>query len=302
MSPEMTAVVLIVPRSPERVAARTNISDDLIEDTRLPYRTVKEAITRQKVDALTDRIEMASAKDELQNYLREGRSDSSYKNREVRFIEASRMRELTLRAGYTEFALGLMNRMGTTDLERSERFPQNESDRLAITVKSPNIYGLEEGRYDEVEVVDWLINNKEPDYPSGRDPLRRQVLREIEEVGDIRKSLIEKGKHVFSLSMWDKSTAGKTYFLLNPGYADEARFGWYTVPELRGWLNNNPRSRVLKVNQKEKPMKEKRHYWKSRYAENLGRLVKRKDVEGQRLFRMALMGCPFEDLVERYVK
>lgn len=297
----MAALLVVIPPSPERVAMRTNVTDRLIEDTTLSRKTITDSVTRQKVDALTDVVEMASARQELQEYVYSGEKNWSYKNNEVRYVSSSKLRDLTLKAGYTEFALGLLDTFGVTDLETSQRFPQGEDSRMNTRVYSENRYGLPPGNYDTVEAVRWLSVTKEPDYPSGRDPLRRRVLKDIKEVEEIRKALVKKGEYVLSLSAWDIGLSGKTRFLLNPG-GNNIQYGWHRLPQLRGWLNGNPRSKLLKSNEKPRARKEFRPYWKTRYAEHLGRLVNRTDTEGQRLFRMALVQCPFEDLRERYSK
>jgi hypothetical protein len=302
MSAEISALIVVVAPTPERIAARTNITDRLIEDTTLSKKTLTASVTRQKIDALTDVVEMAAAKDELNNYLWQGETHWGHKNGEVRYVDAAKMRELTLKAGYTELALSVMARMGATDLEVSEHFPQPDKDKMTINLRTSNRYGLKPGNYDALDAVNWIINTAGPDYPSGRDPLRRRVLKEIDEVKKVKRKLAEQGKTASSLSTWDMGKSGKTYFLLNPGYENrEAEFGWYTASQLRGWVNGNPRSTVLKENQKKTEFKDTgRAYWKTRLAEHLGRLSKRRDTEGKRMFRMALMDCPFDDLRERY--
>ena len=295
----MGGFMFIIGRpTPEQIASQINVREGSVYNSKLSHEILRSQVSYQKVEALRCRLEIAAARAEVQEYLVEGER-GSYKNREVPYVEGGHLRHLVLKAGYTEFALGVMKGFGATDLEVSKHFPQEDKNRMTISVGGPNRYNFPLGTYDAIDAVSWLIATQKPDYPSGQDPLRRRVLKDIEEVEGIRKSLIKKGEYIISLEAWDFGLSGRTRFLLNPGRTG-AEFGWYTVPQLRGWLNGNPRSTVLTVNKKERELKEKRHLWTERYAEHLGRLSKREDKEGRRLFRMALMDCPFTDLVKRY--
>lgn len=273
-----------------------------VSSLRVNESTVRSLYSPQKIEAFASRAELAVAREDLQTYLKTGQRDSWYKDGNVRYIDGQRLREKVLRAGYTEFALGSLNSTGITEIgNRDQKYEQ----RVHAEMRSPNRYNLTRGYFDGVEAVQWLLDNKQPDYPSGRDPLRQRLLKEIDEAAEIRRRLLEKGESILSLSRWEVMSNGTTIFWLNPGYGD-AHHGNYTLSELKGWLNNNPRSVVLKENHKnnnkEKIESKSRSTWKTRYSQSLGRLAKRTDKEGERLFRIALMGCPFDDLVTKYYR
>lgn len=270
-----------------------------VAETYLPSQTVKDAVSPQKTEALRCRVEIAQARQELAKYVFQGERDT-YKDHKVDYVEGQRLRELTLKAGYTEFALGALPRMGVTDLNLHPKWPQDPNHRLAANIMVDNRYGIPPGRYDAVSAVGWLVDNCEADYPSGRDPLRTRVLKEINEVKDIRHNLEAKGEGITSLSAWDIATNGKLIFLLNPGYGSKAKFGWYTIPQLRGWLNNNPRSTVLKENEKPPKPRVRNFRYKKICSHLLYHLNNRKGKEAKRLMSVALMDSPFEDLVEKY--
>lgn len=239
-------------------------------------------------------LEMASARQDLKQYLKTGRHSINYKDGRVPAIDLEVLRDMVLRAGYTEFAL-LMPSMGIVEVKGSN---SDNGMGLYTTASKPNYRNVALGRYSVVGAAGWLVDNKEPDYPKGGDLLRWRLLYEIEEVRKIRKEMQDRGVYISSLSHWSVDLYGKITFWLNPG-GGEAMYGFYKLSELRGWRDGNPRSVVLERNHK-KVEDDADLDLRMTFSVSLEILAKRRDKEGRRLFRVALQRCPYDDLVAKY--
>lgn len=168
--------------------------------------------------------------------------------------------------------------------------------KITAHVSAPNRYGIEPNYYDGVEAAKWLVLMSEPDFPPGEDELQKRVLGEISRVLDIKERLREKGYMWSALGeSWQMRLDGTLIFLYNPNRPDHES-GWYTLQELEAWVDGSPDNPVLKENQ---PPKDRQSY-KGYFEKELKALFE--DPEGnKRLIQIALIKCPFKDLVDQYI-
>lgn len=240
----------------------------------------------------------------LLNYLGEGTLDSSYKEGNIPYISEPVVRDLALRAGYTEFALGCLDwldGMGHTDLVESKKWPQKEEERFTVSFNAPNRYGLI-GYFDGVKIVRSVVETQEPDMPEGQDLLQRSVLERLGQFDTLRDELKKSGKKWFSLGSWRFHLDGSMDYWLNPMDQRTYGAGWYSQDDLTSWLNDNPKSPVLRANQdklRQQEPKGERKTYKDYYAEELTKLVSGGEAD-RRLLTIALISCPFPDLVLQF--
>lgn len=81
-------------------------------------------------------------------------------------------------------------------------------------------------------------NSQLPPMTNEEADIRNHVMASIEKLGDLKLELAKRGRDFFSLEVWRYSeTVGITMFWLNPVSQTENNFGWFSLPELRQWLD-----------------------------------------------------------------
>ena len=239
----------------------------------------------------------------LLKYLCKGMLDCDYKEGNNPYVLEPVVRDMALRAGYTEFALSCLGGMGYTDLVESGKWPQEPREKFTVKVYAPNTnrYGLEVGCHDGIRAVRWVAQTQQPDLPEG-DLLRDSVLERLSQFDALRQDLQESGKRWLSLESWHFHLDGSMDYWLNP--MDQLySAGCYSQDDLRSWLNDDPKSPVLKANQDKLKQQKKPGRVKTYRDYYMGELTKLVDGGGvnSRLLTIALMGCPFPELVAQYL-
>ena len=238
-------------------------------------------------------------KAKLQKYLKEGTRDHFYKDGTPHVFEIE-VRDLALRAGYTNLALGYLDGQGSTDLVVSKEQPKDGNITFTVSVRVPT--SIPTGSYGGIEFVGWYIDNNPPDFPEGQDELQIRILEELAQFDLLRKQLNSSGKQWLSLDLWDFCLDGSIMYWLNPFDQERYSSGWYSLNDLRGWLENDPNCPILMQNNEELSSRRRlaqRGSFKDVYSKQLDELS-RGGGEKSRLLTIALMKCPFPDLVERY--
>ncbi|MBP9819562.1 hypothetical protein KBC79_02370 [Candidatus Woesebacteria bacterium] len=259
-------------------------------------------------------LEHENARRKLLYYLVSGTQDGSYKEGDIPCVSSEKVRDLALNAGFTELALVGCHWFGATDLVESKRWPQEPSEKFKITMYAPNRYGLEPGAtYDGVSTSRHIASQYSPDQPLGQDPVREEILQAISQLEELKEKLRAKGKHWYSLQNWNYSFEGDVRFWLNPTDQKINDSGWYSLEELTAWLNDEPENPVLRSNREKEHAEQKnapRKTYKEMYAEALVALHQKvqeqteetRDATKQRqLYEIALLRCPFPELVAQYV-
>lgn len=248
-------------------------------------------------DVVVDKS-LEEATDRLKTYLRKGRYMPGYKLG-IRAVYEPVLRQMALEAGFTELAVGCLGGVGVTDMEENLKFPQAKEQRIQVSINSPNRYGIGRRRYDGLDAVGWVIDQCLPDYTTGCDPLRAQILEQQLEVCDLNSKLSSKDKTPIPPLAWSVDLSGKISFWYNP-LERNAKAGAYPLSALRGYANENPHSMVLKANQKTDRANKPSLGIFEKQKRALDVLCTRSDKAGRRLFRIAMLKAP-RDLADRYV-
>lgn len=246
------------------------------------------------------------------DYLTEGKLDRGYKEGNIPTVSLQRAKTLLLEAGYTELALSSVYFGTHTDLKESKRWPQSPTEKFSVTFHGPSQYNLQQDiTYDGVEALKYLVAYFGPDMPAEKDELRGYVLGQIAELEEIKKELHKAGKDWISLDKWIFTRDGEVRFWLNPWHQRENNFGYFTLDELRAWLNDDPNNPITK---REEPQQRKRRRrplvkykgktetpYQTELRQQLWKYSRGK-TKDLRMLKILLMGCPFPDLVKRYSK
>ncbi|MBP7842630.1 hypothetical protein KA017_01360 [Candidatus Woesebacteria bacterium] len=239
---------------------------------------------------------------EVLNYLVDGKNGGSgYKEGNIPIVSENELRTLLLKAGYTELALSRCFFGVHSDVKKSKRYPQDQNERILFTLHSKNRYNMPINiTRDAVNEIFTLVHSFKPDLPEGKDSLRERVLSELAELDELKKQLQQSGKDFLSLSKWAFTLDGKIIFWLNPIQQQKYSFGWYSLDDLKGWLNDDPNCKVIrKDSENERPKKYKRFNFKAEYKKSLRRFLG-PGRENKRMMNILLLGCPFPDIVQRY--
>lgn len=231
--------------------------------------------------------ELEGANLELKSYLQWGVYMPNYK-RGLRAVYEPELRQKVLNAGFTELAIGCLGGIGITDMTPGEDFPQDPNQKAVVDINAPNRYKIGRRKYDAIEAVRWIIDVNYPDYPNGRDPLRAEILKQQKELSQINLKLCGTSKTQVSPIGWNVDDFGKITFNYNP-MENVAMYGKYSIRELQGYANGNKRSVILKANQKKDNHEPSNLSMDEKSAKVLGKLCKRTDALGKRLFRIAML-------------
>lgn len=241
-------------------------------------------------------------KQEVLNYLVDGKNGGfGYKEGNIPIVSVTELRTLLLKAGYTEIALSRCFFGTHSDTKKSKKYPQPDEERVLFTLNSENQYNMPYNiTRDAVDEIFTIVSSFPPDLPEGKDDLRESVLRELNQLEELKEQLRQSGKDFLSLSQWSFTLEGKVIFWLNPIKQNIYSAGWYSLEELKQWLNDDQNCRVFKKERvRERPVKYKRFNFKSEYKQAI-RSRMRPGRENKRLLKILLLGCPFPDLVRRY--
>lgn len=255
-------------------------------------------------------------KAELLHYLQHGEigRGSTYKEGNIPIVSVNKLRTMLLEAGYTELALASVFFGTHTDLVESKRWPQEDREKLSITFGYDHPYVVDGVRaqttYDAVELLEYVLPKIGPDMSAQEDELRARVLRELQELEALKEQLNAAGKKQLSLDSWSFTRTGEVIFWLNPWDQQKYSFGWFTLKDLRRWLEDDLESPVFQRNEARKGKLKKaavkeNGVWVTRYKVDLRSAMykySRKPYKDLRMLRILLLGCPFPDLAARYAK
>ena len=246
--------------------------------------------------AAVQAVEISGPQEEILNYLKVG-EEATISGENCRAVLESTLRELLLAAGYTEFALACLgwNKFGRIIKPATDDMDIGKSD-LTFAVHGPNIYGLGEGEFNTIETVKNLVESKGPDCEN--DELAARVLGNLQKMSFLQKQEREQQLGFVSFGCsWRFHIDGSMTFLLNP-IRGIYRLGWYSIEEIEALLAGDQGCLILSKNDQIYDLSPDLPS-KKIYECELKKLSKASPPD-LRLIRIALMKCPFPDLVQQY--
>lgn len=174
-----------------------------------------------------------AAKAELFEYIHKGEKKIIPDERRP-YIDDQRVRELLIEAGYTQ--LGIHCWWCIDDhFKKTKNGPQTA---VQFRLEEKNRYGYQPG-WHGVDELPTLMEKNPPDFEEGRDILRARFLKSLDDLQELKKQLDQAGKHWIHLGTWTYDAENDTIrFLLNPIQQERYEYGWYTLDELRLWLDD----------------------------------------------------------------
>lgn len=153
-------------------------------------------------------------------------------------IPASQLRELALRAGYTELAIALPY----TDYTQKE-----EDERNVVALDKENRYGFTPGTYDALRITRKVVAMQEPTPEDMNDPRRENIIGQIDWAREYKGLLMKtSGREVFALDSWVERNGQIMWRLNTRNEFDQP--GFYTKDQIIAWGKGDTDSSILKAN------------------------------------------------------
>ncbi|MCB9813317.1 MAG: hypothetical protein H6772_02835 [Pseudomonadales bacterium] len=233
----------------------------------------------------------------LWDYLNTGENLRSDCSRDVeRVILTSTLKELLLKAGYTDLSLFGFLFGFITYLDK-----KSEDGTILFHISfNPNPYDIEPGQYEAISTLKYIVLHCEPDYPNpDDDPLRQDVLEQIRKFEEMQIKLKELiGPFAPYLLSYDPIEGVK--FSLHPLTGDgqkKYKSGSYPLAEFEKLLNGDSNSSILQINHSNERSQRSFNYHD--FVDGQLKLLS-SDPKEARQFRALFLSCTLLNLVLEY--
>lgn len=207
-------------------------------------------------------------------------------------VHEDELRSWLLLTGHTELALGGLF-WGSDVTYVGNDSKKKALGKITMAVHAPNRYSLAVERHDAVAASTFVLRNIYPDCQGKKDNLRETVIDQLGQLNVLRKQLWDDGKKYFSLEAWQfKWEDATVLFLLNPLDQENNQHGWYTLSALKMWQENSPFCPI--------PRSGSKNPYDTFYHEATDQLANTIEIDRSRLLSIALLACPFPDLVAKH--